>query len=311
MDEQQFENQDECSGSKVQSQYPSINTEKDSEDQMVLEEIEASIENINLGFDIDVLAILDDEEAASAKIEGLKDQLGDVIAARLFSLANSVYYGGIRSGNITRFIDVVIRLGSDMVKSTAIFLALLGFTKSDRLKEVFALNFATSKIAEVIANQIGLPNSKKSIVSLGGLFVEMGKVIMLLYAEKEEKILDEVFIEEHHHYIAGQLIEKWELPHSLKKIVCHPYFTFVKRDSLALSAIVDMAHHVVSRSFCEHGKLIIQSSMPDPEGILYTFTIGALLQDQFDFMGLGSYLKVVPSELSEQEKRFCDTHKSP
>lgn len=311
MDEQQFENQDERSRSKLQSRDPSINTEKDPEDQIVLDEIEASIENINLGFDIDVLAILDDEEAASAKIEGLKDQLGDIIAAKLFSMANSVCYGGIRSGNITRFIDVMIRLGSDMVKSTAIFLALFGLAKTDRLKEVFALNFATSKLAEVIANQIGLPNSEQSIVSLGGLFVEIGKVIILLYAEKEEKILDEVFLEEHHHYIAGQLIEKWELPRSLKKIVCHPYFTFVKRDSLSLSAIVDMAHYVVSRSFCAHDKLIIQSSMPDPEGILYTFTIGSLLQDQFEFMGLGSYLKVVPSELSEQEKRFYETHKSP
>ncbi|MBW1701182.1 MAG: HDOD domain-containing protein [Deltaproteobacteria bacterium] len=304
-----FESHDKAANSESGPQDTLKTSEPDHEDQAVLKEIFDSLEDIDLGFDFRDLDILDDEEAAPAKIEEVKDRLGDVVSARLFSLANSAHYGGVRSGNITKFIDVVMRMGSDTVRSTVLYLGLLGLAKTDRLKEIFARNFATSKLAEMIANQCGLADSEKAIVSLGGLFMEMGKVIILLYAEKGEKVLDEVFIEKYHPHVAGRLIERWELPHSVKEIVCHPYFTFVKRDSFALSAIVDMAHFVVDKSFCEHGKLIIQSPMPDPKGILYNFTTGSLLRDQFEFIGLDSYLKVVPSELSEQEKRFCETYK--
>ena len=307
-DDKGFEPHDKAANSKS---GPQETLNASDEDQAVLEEILNSFENINLWFDPEVLSILEDDEATAAKLESLKNCLGDITSARLLCMANSIYYGGISSGHITKFVDVVTRMGAETVKTTAVFLAQLALAKTAQMKEIFARSFATSKVAEVIANQLGLSRSEKGMVSLGGLFVEMGMVIMLLYTENEGKVLHESFMKKHHSYVGAKFIEKLKLSSLLKEIVCHQYLTFVKKDSLALSAIVDFAHSVVEKSFSEHGKLIIQSSMPDPEGILYNLTIGSLMESQFQALGLGSYLTVVPSELSEQEKRFCESHKKP
>ena len=53
-----------------------------------------------------------------------------------------------------------------------------------------------------------------------------------------------------------------------------------------------------------------------PPGSLRSLPIPILIDERqrgkiIDVGQVGSYLKVVPSELSEQEKRFCETHKSP
>ena len=50
--------------------------------------------------------------------------------------------------------------------------------------------------------------------------------------------------------------------------------------------------------------------MPDPEGIIYTSTIGAILAGQFQTMDLGQYIKVIPGEYSEQEKHLLERSRS-
>lgn len=284
------------------------NVENDS-DAAVIEGILQCLEEINLGFDFTVLDVLDDENAMPAQIEALKDKLGTVVSTRLYIIANSVHYGKVRSGNITKFIDVVKHLGSDTTKSTAIFIALRSLAKTEELKIIFARNFATSKLSDIIARFFGLKGNIRSAVALGGLFIEMGKVFMLLYAEKEGIQLDDDFIEEHYPSLGGKVIERFKLPQSLISIVDHNNFTFEKKDSLALSAVVHMAHAVVDQSFTKHGRLVIESMMPDPEGIIYSNTIGATLAGQFQTMDLGEYIKVIPGEYSEQEKRLLEQAK--
>lgn len=85
-------------------------------------------------------------------------------------------------------------------------------------------------------------------------------------------------------------------------------FRFVKKDSLALSAVVELAYGVVTNSFSKYGKLVIQSSMPDQEGILYTSTAGSSLTEQFQTIGLGGYLRVIPNELTDTEKALLDKY---
>lgn len=94
-------------------------------DETILEAIELSLDELNLSFDIDELKILDDEKARPRDLEALKENLGPTVPARLFSLANSVHFGRISSGKITRFTDVVTRLGTDFIQATAFFIAFL------------------------------------------------------------------------------------------------------------------------------------------------------------------------------------------
>jgi len=275
-------------------------------DEDIIEGVLQCLEDINLGFDFSVLDILDDEKAMPSQIESLKDQLGTVVAARLFIIANSVHYGKVRSGNITRFVDVVKHLGSKTTKTTAIFITLLTLASTEELRIIFARNFATSKLSEVIARFFGLKGKIRNTVALGGLFIEMGKVFMMLYAGKQQLELEEEFIEKYYPRVGARVIEKFNLPESLIEIVDHNYFAFEKKASLSLSAVVHMAHAVVDESFRKYGRLVIGSMMPDPDGIIYSSTIGSTLADQFQSMGLGEYIKVIAGEYTAREQRLLE-----
>ena len=275
-------------------------------DAEVVQNVLLYLENIDLEFDFKVLDVLEDEMATPLKIEQLKEQLGPMVSTKLFGIANSVHYGRQRSGNITKFIDVVTHLGSETTRTTAIFVALLSLANTDEIRMVFARNFATSKLAELFAARLDVKGDEKSTVTLGGLFVEIGRAFMLMYAEKESYQYKEGFIDRHQAYVGVKVIEKFELPTSLIKIIDHRCFTFVKKNGLALSAIVDMAHAVVNESFTKHGKLRIQSSMPDPQGLVYLSTMGSILKDQFNVMGIGSYIEVVETPYTEAEQRIID-----
>lgn len=302
---------DSVSEGPARGAEPAAGTQEtvDDAEGALLAAIEQSLEEINLGFDYEVLNVLDDEEARPAQIEPLKDQLGSVIAARLFSLANSVHYGKIRSGHITKFIDVVTHLGTETTKSTAIFIALMGLSDTRQTREIFARNYATSQLADVVAGQLGVSGNIRSRTALGGLFLEIGKIIILLYGEKTGREIDGDFINRYHRRVGTKVVETFALPEVLSAIISQPHFTFIKRENLGTLAIVHMVHSVVETSFAEHGKLVFQSAMPDPEGILYKSTVGSVLSTHFQIMGLGAYLKVIPTPYTDQEKRLLEKYK--
>jgi hypothetical protein len=288
---------------------PAPHQERPPDDQELLEEIRQSLEEINLGFDIKVLNVLDDEKARPAEIEALKEKLGELVAVRLFSVANSNYYGKLRSGKITKFNDVVTHLGVDITRSLAIFIALMALADTEELRRVFARNFSTSKLAEFLGLQLGISSAERSTVGLAGLFIEIGKVIMALYERQSGRVLSQEFVARHHPWVGARVIEIFELPPVLGEIIDHSYFKFVKKDHLSLSAIIDLAYAVVDRSFSRHEKFVIESVMPDPDGILYTKTAGSLIAGQFQSIGLSAYVHVVPSEYTEQEKFLYEHRK--
>jgi HD-GYP domain-containing protein (c-di-GMP phosphodiesterase class II) len=290
-------------------EHTNMNAGKDKQDDnegSLIEAIGQSLDELDLSFDIEELNILDDENAKPRDIEALKENLGATVSTRLFSLANSTHFARISSGKITKFTDVITRLGTEFTRATAIFIVSHELAITDRMKLVIARNFATSKLAEIIAYQMKLSIPDRNTVILGGLFIEIGKLIMLLYAHNEEIELDEDFIQEYHSSIGIRVIEKFELPVPLKEIIHHSHFTFVKKNSFALSALTDMAYRVVDESFNKHGKLIVESAMPDPDGILYNSTVGSMILSQFQLMGLGAYVQVVPAELTDIEQRLID-----
>jgi hypothetical protein len=273
-----------------------------------LEAIYKYIDDHDIGFDFNALSVLDDDRATPAMIEALKDRLGPTVAARLFCIANSVHFGKNRSGKITKFMAVVNHLGTRMTKSTAIFIALFSQASTEEMHVVLARCFAASKLSEMLAYKLGLSDSDRTTVTLGALFIEIGKLMMLLYRATSGVQLGEDFIERHYPEMNVKIVEKFRLPDELLEIVSRPSFRFVKKDSLALSAVAEMAHGVVANSFSRHGKLVVQSSMPDLEGILYTSTAGSLLAEQFQTIGLGSYLQVIPNELTDTEKGLLEKY---
>jgi hypothetical protein len=293
----------------VQAQDTAVPGERPPDDQQLLEEIRLSLEQLNLGFDIKVLNVLDDEKARPAEIEALKDKLGELVSLRLFGIANSNYYGKQRSGKITKFIDVVTHLGVDATRSLAIFIALMALADTEELRRVFARNFATSKLAELLAVQLGLSPADRSIVGLAGLFIEIGKVIMALYERESGRMFVPEFVAHHHPWVGARLIEHYELPPVLGEIIDHAYFKFVNKDTLSHSAIVDLAYAVVDRSFTRHEKFVIESPMPDPEGLLYARTSGSIIAGQFQSIGLSDYAHVVQTEYTEQEKFLYERRK--
>jgi hypothetical protein len=271
-----------------------------------LADIEESLDALNLSFNLDALNILDDDYAKPREIEALREKLGTSVPVRLFGLANSAHYGRASSGKITRFTDVISRLGTDLTRYTAIFIAFLELSTSEDMKLVMARNFATSKMSQAIALHLDAPASKKNMAVFAGLFLEIGRLIILLFAYKEGIKFKDEFLDKYQARIGGLVIDKFGLPAELREIIQHPCFTFEGKDCFTSSAISDMAHSIVDASFRNHGKLLVQSAMPDPEGILYNSTIGLEIQTQFTAMGLGKYVRVISAEPTEAEQRLLD-----
>jgi hypothetical protein len=71
-------------------------------------------------------------------------------------------------------------------------------------------------------------------------------------------------------------------------------------NAFSVSSIVDLAHSTVDKSFKKFGKFVIQSPMPDAEGILLS-SPGSILSAQLEAVGLGSFLEVVPTLTPRQQ----------
>jgi hypothetical protein len=90
--------------------------------QIILDIENKILNNVNLGFDPDVLAVLSNPDANESEIELLKSKMGDEILVRLFSIANSAYYGHLKRGTVDTFYKVVSRLGMDFARVLVIFI---------------------------------------------------------------------------------------------------------------------------------------------------------------------------------------------
>jgi hypothetical protein len=273
--------------------FEPLPTENDTDRELFRAIAEHGFTKIRVGFSPDVLTILDDEEAKSSQIEALKDKLDQEVVLRLFAVANSVRYGKLYAGSVHTFFDVVMRLG---MAYTKVLIAALSFSRLSHDKEyeaASARSFATSLLARLIAHKTGASEDDVHKVELGGLFLEMGKLLIRLYrATNPNAEVSEEFISCYHPYLGIELIRRLELPEFLAQIVAPHPLTF-EEDALSISALVDLAHSVVNDSFNKHGKLVVASPLPDSEGYLAT-TIGSVLLDQFAALGLEQYLEVIP-----------------
>ena len=271
--------------------------------QQILLDIEDKILNrVNLGFDPEVLDLLNNPDASERQIELLKAKIGDEILAKLFSIANSVYYGQLKRGPVDTFYKVVSRLGMDFTRVLIIFLAFAALSKDKEVKIIFAKSFATSLLGgRILAKEFGLRDNDAKKVELGGLLLEIGKIIIAIYRslyndDYEQAEIEEDFISQYHSLLGLKIVDKFKLPEFLKDMISTECLT-LETELISLSGIVIVAYSIVDSSFRRFGnKLVIASPMPDPNGTV-VHTIGAVVDETFKAVGLSGYIEIIRQSL--------------
>jgi hypothetical protein len=266
---------------------------------LVLSDIEDKIFNkINFGFDPEVLDVLNNHDASEQEIERLKSKIGDELLVRIFGIANSAYYGQLKRGHVDTFYKVVSRLGMDFARVLIIFLAFAAVSKSKEIKTIFAKSFATSIVGgKILAKEFGLRDNDAKKVELGGLLLEIGKIIIALYRSLykdayEEAEIGEEFISQYHSILGVKIIEKYELPEFLKEMISADCLT-LEKELMSLSGMVMLAYSIVDMSFRRFGnKLVIASPMPDLDGMVI-HTTGAVIEETFKAVGLAEYIEII------------------
>jgi hypothetical protein len=257
---------------------------------------EKMIDKVTLGFSPEILAILDNMEASNHEIEMLKARIGNEILMRIFNIANSAYYGSLRKGSIYTFYEVVTRLGMSHTKALIIILGLQLLASDDKeIEVIFARSFASSVMGKVIAQQFGMRDDSVKKVELGGLFSEIGKMIIVLYKKlhaPEDERIDEKFIDKYQAYLAERIIDKFALPDYLKTMIFSEGLV-VEANYFTMSGMTQLAVNVVAASFNKfHNHLVIEA-LPLPVGHDQALALDSIIQEQFNAVNLGKYLRII------------------
>jgi len=256
---------------------------------------ETMINKGTLGFSPEILAILDNVDASNLEIEMLKAQIGNVILMHIFNIANSAYYGSLKKGSLYSFYEVVTRLGMVHTKILIIILALQLLTTDDKEVEViFARSFASSVIGRVLAQQFGMRDDSAKKVEMGGLFFEIGKLIMTLYKKfhaPDDKRIDEKFIEKYHSYLAERIIDRFDLPDYLLEMIFSEGLV-VESNYFTMSGMVQLAVDLVTINFNKFNNHLVIESLPLPAGLVKVTALDSMFEEQFNAVNLNHYLHI-------------------
>jgi hypothetical protein len=258
---------------------------------------EKMINEETLGFSAEVLEVLDNVEASNQEIEMLKLQISNEILVLIFRIANSAYYGTLKKGSISSFYEVVTRLGMSHVKVLIIILALQILARGDNeLEIIFARSFVSAVFGKILAGQFGMREDSAKKVELGGLFSEIGKMIILLYKKLhalDDERIDKDFVEKYHPYLAERIIEIFALPDYLKQMVFAESIV-VQENYIAVSGITRIAIDYVAASFSKfHNHLVIEALAPPVSGRDETMALANIIEHQCNAVGLGKYLRII------------------
>ena len=257
---------------------------------------EKMIDKVTLGFSPEVLAILDNVEASNQEIEMLKARIGNEILMRVFNIANSAYYGSIRKGSIYTFYEVVTRLGMNHTKALIIILALQIMARDDKeIEVIFARSYASSVLGKILAQQFGMREDNAKRVELGGLFSEIGKMIIILYKKLhavDDKRIDEVFIKKYHPYLSERIIEQFSLPDYLKQMIFADNIV-VEANYITMTGMTQLAVNYVAASFNKFNNRLVIEALPLPSGQDQALSLDTIIEEQFNAVGLGKYLRII------------------
>jgi hypothetical protein len=270
------------------------------EDLAVLNRIEDLVlKDLHLGFDPKALEILDDENASAQRINDIKQLISKDIVSALFRVGSSFHYQKLRIGTAPDFYDLIMRLGTAPSKIFILAMSLFSIRSDEKMRELSARCFATSILSRLFAHERKWKDSLIREAELMGLFIEIGKAIMLLYQHKMEEThpgeqhFDDLFFDKYHSYFGGEIVKKFKLPEFLYDVLAHPDYLSFDEDSITVPGLVFSTYCEIDRCFRKHRKLVIQSIMPNQEGNP-PGTPGTIIQDRFNAVGLGKYLEIRP-----------------
>ena len=258
-----------------------------------------TMETVSLGFDPEVLKILDDPESSEKEREEIKTKISQEICAHLLQLGNSAYLGKISIGKIASFATVILRLGTLYVKIFIIAFALLAMAKDERSKLLLAKSFSAAVVGKLLAEQLNWQKEYVQQVEISCLFAEIGKVLLYLYEKTQDEPLSADFIERYHLLMAVKIAEKFELPEFIgRSISCVFGETSLNYTHHALSTegAVIMAYATVNYIFSREHCLVVRSPMPnatDP----FAVTPGKAIYNYLSSLALSSgYLRIIPEK---------------
>lgn len=266
-----------------------------SQDERYIE-LSAAIEDYlmgkeNFGIDPRIFQILDNADSSESEIAGIEKMIDVNIAVRLRNMANSAYYGMMRRGEVNNFNDVITALG--MRPSKQFIMAISLFSRlGEEYKHLEIESFATSLFAKMIAEQMSLIQSAKEKAEIGGLFLNVGKLVIAMYETKHRIKIEPSFVENYHRIFAVKIIEKFNLPEFLETIITEERLK-LDHNSFSIQGIVYLAQSLVEKIIRKHGIIEIKSPMPELKDNLEV-TIGSIMADYFSLIGMGKYLKVIP-----------------
>lgn len=261
---------------------------------------EKMINKETLGFDPDILDVLDNVEASNQEIEILKLQISNAILMLVFNIANSAYYRNIRKGKISCFYEVITQLGMHHVKVLIIILALKILAKDDKdIEIIFIRSIVSAVFGKILAGQFGMREDSAKRVELGGLFSEIGKMFFLLYKKlyaPDDERLDESFVNKYHPYMAERIIERFSLPDYLKQIVFSESIV-VQENYITVSGITRLAIDYVATSFAKFdNQLVIEVLPPSVSGRDESMSLANIIENQFSAVGLSNYLRIIKNK---------------
>ena len=269
--------------------------------EILLDMREKFVESMSFGFRPEVMDILDNEYAHQRQIESIKDMLNQAVCARMYGIGNSIYYGRLRKGDVTSFFEVAMRLGTAHTKMYIIMLSLLQIASSPNARQLLAKAIATSVLGKVAAIRLGLPRESASKVELAGLFLEIGRIIALIYDEKEQKHrLPPDFPDRFNVFIGLKVIDRFHLPPYLSEVLLEDTIAF-DEESFAVSTVVRMAHLLVSSSFSSRGLLSLKVPLPGANAFASS-QYGAVIREWFGALGLDKYIEIVEAPTETQRK---------
>ncbi|MGD0885893.1 MAG: HDOD domain-containing protein [Thermodesulfovibrionales bacterium] len=270
-----------------------MGTTADDKDVVLLHEIENVVyRNLDLGFDPAALEILDDEDATAEEINSLQGMIDREIVASLFKIGASAYHSRLQMGECVTFNDLMLCIGMWPAKIYVLSLSLFSLDRGPDFRELFARSVGTSALARVLMEMGNYEDDVVKKAQLGGLFAEVGKVIMLMYRkEKGKDSLTDEFIEKHHTYFFQKIIEDFRMPHFLNDIVSFGDNIVFDEDTIILPSVVYLARMEVIGSFRKYGKLRIGFLKRGPEDP-FAKTPVAEIKSFFDILSLTSYLEI-------------------
>lgn len=247
-------------------------------------------------FDPGIFSILDDVNIGRRELDLVQRKISESVWLRLQSIAGSVYSGNIRRGEVSSFYEVVSRLGTQKTKILIMMMGAQQSALADReVESIFARNFSTSVMANVLAQQFGFREESAQRAELGGLFLGIGRLVMVLYRKAmahEALEIDDGFIDAYHRFMAAKIIKRFALPDFLTTIITAQSVLF-EENTISLPGVVYLARDMVRSSFQKYGnRLVIRCNIPRPATDV-SRTIEAIVRDKFRAAGLEKYLVIL------------------